>query len=113
MPIHLAVQGCLDNVQLLMDHGADINARVKLDGQSHFGPIHATPPHVKNHFQAERSGEKDAVYFRNIEMVTYLLLNGAFVNDKNLDGMTPLHVAAKMGLLFHLQWELLPPSSCG
>ena len=30
-------------------------------------------------------------------MVTYLLLNGAFVNDKNLDGMTPLHVAAKMG----------------
>ena len=46
LPIHLAVQGCLENVQLLMDHGADINARVKLDGQSHFGPIHATQLHL-------------------------------------------------------------------
>lgn len=33
------------------------------------------------------------------EMVNFLLTNMASVNDKNLDGMTPLHVAAKMGLL--------------
>eukprot|EP00435_Cladocopium_sp_Y103_P047899 s384_g14.t1 len=78
-PIHLAVQGCFMNVQLLLEARADINARVKLDGESHFCPLH------------------DAVYFRNLEMVNHLLANSANVNDKNLDGMTPLHVAAKMG----------------
>lgn len=78
-PIHLAVQGCFMNVQLLLEARADINVRVKLDGESHFCPLH------------------DAVYFRNLEMVSYLLINNANVNDINLDGMTPLHVAAKMG----------------
>lgn len=40
---------------------------------------------------------KDAVYFRNLEMVNHLLTNSANVNDQNLDGMTPLHVAARLG----------------
>eukprot|EP00434_Breviolum_minutum_P003577 symbB.v1.2.003147.t1/scaffold177.1/size287523/12 len=78
-PIHLAVQGCFSNVQLLLEAKADINARVKLDGEPHFCPLH------------------DAVYFRNLEMVNHLLTNSANVNDQNLDGMTPLHVAARLG----------------
>ncbi|CAE7527612.1 ANKRD31 [Symbiodinium natans] len=78
-PIHLAVQGCLENVQLLINAGADVNARVKVDGADHFCPLH------------------DAVFFRDVDMVQYLLEKGASVNALNLDRMTPLHVAAKMG----------------
>ncbi|CAE7471210.1 ANKRD31 [Symbiodinium pilosum] len=78
-PIHLAVQGCLENVQLLITAGADVNARVQVDGQDHFCPLH------------------DAVFFRDVDMVQYLLEKGASVNALNLDRMTPLHVAAKMG----------------
>ncbi|CAJ1370176.1 unnamed protein product [Effrenium voratum] len=78
-PIHLAVQGCLENVQLLMNAGADINARVLLDGKEHFCPLH------------------DAVFFRDMEVVRYLLDCMASVDETNLDGMTALHVAAKMG----------------
>ncbi|CAE7203796.1 ANKRD31 [Symbiodinium sp. CCMP2592] len=79
MPIHLAVQGCLENVQLLINAGADVNARVKVDGSDHFCPLH------------------DAVFFRDVDMVQYLLEKAASVNALNMDRMTPLHVAAKMG----------------
>jgi len=78
-PIHLAVQGCLENVQLLIAAGADVNARVTVDGENHFCPLH------------------DAVFFRDVNMVEYLLAKGAAVNAVNLNRMTPLHVAAKMG----------------
>ena len=34
------LQGCLENVQLLINAGADVNARVKVDGSDHFCPLH-------------------------------------------------------------------------
>ena len=100
---------------------ADINARVKLDGESHFCPLHDTCSNsefkkwwvflypnvwIPNEFHQKINSfdcvaaligvssalsmsaafslpSQDAVYFRNFEMVSHLLTNGALVELRN------------------------------
>lgn len=78
--IHLAVQsGNPEMLAVLLEGGADINARAKRDGIPHFSPLH------------------EASFFRDPLMAAVLLDLKADVNAQNLENMTPLHVAAKMG----------------
>ncbi len=69
--------GHADTVKLLVAQGADINQVSKNDWQVQ--PLHS------------------AVAARNLEIVTFLLLNGAEVNSQQQHGFTALHAAAQNG----------------
>jgi serine/threonine-protein phosphatase 6 regulatory ankyrin repeat subunit B len=75
-PLHVAATfGKTEVARLLLDHKADVNAKLK-DGQR---PLHF----------AAREG--------HLDVVKLLLDNGADLNAENADGFSPLHKAAKSG----------------
>ncbi|QMU27278.1 ankyrin repeat domain-containing protein [Adhaeribacter radiodurans] len=69
--------GHADTVKLLIEKGANVNQASKNDWQVQ--PLHS------------------AVAARSLEIVTYLLENGAEVNTQQQHGFTPLHAAAQNG----------------
>jgi ankyrin repeat protein len=76
MPIHAAsASGQLEIVQLLLAHGADVNAQQ----EGGFVPLH----------NAAQNGQ--------LEMVRLFLDKGADVNAANKDGLTALHYALEGG----------------
>lgn len=71
-PLHVAaVRGSIEEIEVLLQHGANINAK----GEYDFTPLH----HAVEH------GHSEAVKF--------LLEKGADINIKNVDEMTPLDIA--------------------
>jgi len=109
-PLHFAcTKGDVDMARLLLDYGADINARNRL-GHT---PLHVavwagqrnamelligkgarleTPSLVKR-----RTPLHDAVFQGNTEIIQLLLNRGAHVDPQNEDGETPLHIACRLG----------------
>lgn len=73
--------GQIENLKLLVDQGADVNAESK--NQMQVRPIHSAVAHR----------QVQVAY----EMAEYLLANGAVVNVAQHGGWTPLHQAAAHG----------------
>ncbi len=71
---HAAVRGNIAVAEMLLAHGADVNA-----GEGKNTALHG------------------AVFFRQIEMVRWLLEHGANVNAKDFQSKTPLAIAHKQG----------------
>ena len=81
-PFHRAMAGAQPTlVELFLDHGADIHARTNFENYG-LGGRFATPLHIAAEFNP------------NIESIAVLLDEGAAVNAKDADGMTPLHRAS-------------------
>ncbi|RUL79922.1 ankyrin repeat domain-containing protein [Dyella choica] len=75
-PINIAAtRGSIDEMGLLLNNGADINAV----GEHGYLPIH------------------DAVEQDKFEAILWLINNGANVNAKNDDGITPMELAIILG----------------
>lgn len=71
-PIHIAaVRGAIEDISILLDNGADINA----PGEHGYTPLH------------------DAVEQGHLSAVQFLLSRGANVSSKSDDGITPLELA--------------------
>jgi len=109
-PLHFAcIKGDVDIARLLLDYGADINARNRL-GHT---PLHvATWAGQKNAMELligkgarletpslvkRETPLHDAVVRGNTEIVQLLLNRGAHVDPQNEDGETPLHIACRLG----------------
>lgn len=81
-PLHVAAEmGNLPMAEVLLEAGADVNARDNLE----YTPLHL----------AANTG--------NVPMVQTLMIAGADVNEKDTDGRTLLHVAAMTGNLLMAQ----------
>ena len=110
-PLHFAaaVEGCEDNVGLLLDHGANINAKEATTG---FTPLHIAARHEHAQCAAlllKRGADVEAadvdgdtplhiaVRESSCEVVVLLLRHGADVEVADRDGDTPLHLAAMDG----------------
>lgn len=75
-PMHIAaLRGSIEEMSVLLDHGADINAV----GEHGYLPIH------------------DAVEQDKVEAIFWLVKNGAYANAKNDDGVTPKELAKILG----------------
>lgn len=78
--VHLAAAaGNADVMQMIVDFGADIEAKALVDGAYHFLPIH------------------DAVWLNRLDVVKLLLKLCAKTGAPNNRGMTALHFAARLG----------------
>ena len=79
-PLHYAAaEGQLDAVKLLIEKGADVNAKAK----NGFTPLHLASYRVSSLFPYRRIAE-------------VLIAKGAAVNAKDLTGATPLHAASRV-----------------
>jgi len=75
-PIHIAaLRGSIDEMRLLLAHGADVNAL----GEHGYLPIH------------------DAVEQDRVDAILWLMKNGALIDAKNDAGMTPGELAEVLG----------------
>jgi len=82
-PVHAAAAVCdRETMQLLLERGADVNAKQQLD----YTPLHAA---------ASRG---------DVEMAKLLLQHGAEREAKASDGMTPADVARKYGQAAFAEW---------
>lgn len=79
--------GRLENVKVLLKHGADINAKNALG----WTPLHCLGKYTEEKASQEAWGT--AARNRDEELVKELLANGAEINAEDNDNDTPLHVA--------------------
>ena len=108
-PLHLAVSKCrVEIVQMLIDHGADVNAK----GKNDLTPLHvvASLGHVTMaEFLLAEGSEIDALDCRNwtplhysamgghSDVAEFLVNHGAKIGVRNSKGMTALELAEKLG----------------
>lgn len=75
-PINIAAtRGSIEELSLLLDHGADINA----SGEHGYLPIH------------------NAVEQNKVDAIFWLIKNGALIDAKNDDGLTSKELAKALG----------------
>ncbi len=95
-----AVRGHLDMVQLLVEKGAQVNAKDTFIGNT---PLHdAAQERKEDKGATEHAGGLKIVTYITTnrdrpQIVRYLLAHGAEVNATNKHGETPLHKAVKSG----------------
>jgi len=88
----LSIAACClmkEMVHMLLERGADINARHEIIGPPIIAVIAATDDYH----------EKES-----LEMITYLLGHGAFINGTDVSGKAALHHAAENGCLLKVRY---------
>ncbi|CAK0806597.1 unnamed protein product [Prorocentrum cordatum] len=78
--IHMAAgTGNVPALEVLLANGADPNAKARIDSKTHYYPIH------------------DAAFKNQVDALRFLIRSKAEVRATNVDGCTPLHIAAQLG----------------
>ena len=95
-PIHLAARsGHKDTIEMLLDHGAEINKK---------NANNQTPLFLSAANETENMIKNETMNSENLEVVQMLIERGADLDAWDIDGFTPIMIAAEKGHKYVVQY---------